>query len=213
MKILVTGFDPFDQESINPSIEAVKQLPDQIDDAQIFKLEIPTVMQQSSDKIIEKMNEINPDVILSVGQERGRADLSIERVAININDFRIPDNQGNQPIDAPIVKNGADAYFSTLPIKAMLKACLDNDIPASISNTAGTFVCNEVMYLIAHTIKTQQLNIRSGFIHIPAIPQQVHDKPGIDALELQTIVKGLELCLKAIIHHYEDIEYCAGREF
>lgn len=121
MKILVTGFDPFGGEKINPAIESVKKLPDTIAGAEIIKLEIPTVIGKSVDKIKAKIEEVHPDVVLSIGQAGGRTDISVERVGINCDDCRIKDNEGNQPIDEKVAKDGPAAYFSTLPIKAMVK--------------------------------------------------------------------------------------------
>ena len=143
MKVLITGFDPFGGESINPALEAVKMIPENIEGAQVIKLEIPTVFRKSLKKIEEKIEEINPDVVISIGQAGGRFGVTPERVAINIDDARIEDNEGNQPIDISIYEDGESAYFSNLPIKAMVKEMVDNGIPASVSNTAGTFVCKD----------------------------------------------------------------------
>ena len=146
MKILVTGFDPFGGEPINPAIESVKKLPDNIAGAQIIKLEIPTVKGKSIKKIEKAIEEHNPDIILSIGQAGGRFDISVERVGINLDDFRIPDNEGNQTIDESIFPDGENAYFVDLPVKAMVKNIQKNKIPASVSYTAGTFICNHVLY-------------------------------------------------------------------
>ncbi|MBU1092849.1 MAG: pyroglutamyl-peptidase I, partial [Firmicutes bacterium] len=151
---LITGFQSFDQEKINPSYEAIKLLPDQLDEIQIVKMELPTVFNLSSQILINKINEIHPDVIIMIGQAGGRKSISIERVAINIDDASIPDNQGNQPKDQPIVQDGKAAYFSTLPIKNINMHLLEKGISSSISNTAGTFVCNHLMYHILHYLET-----------------------------------------------------------
>ena len=146
MKILVTGFDPFGGEKINPAIESVKRLPDIIAGAEIIKLEIPTVAKKSLQKIDETIEKYNPDVILSIGQAGGRFDITVERVGINIDDFRIADNEGNQIIDEPVFPDGDSAYFSNLPVKSMVENIRKQNIPASVSYTAGTFVCNYVLY-------------------------------------------------------------------
>ena len=146
MKILVTGFDPFGGEPINPAIESVKLLPDTIEGAEIIKLEIPTVVHKSLQVIHEAIQKHDPDMILSIGQAGGRSDLTVERVGINMDDCRIKDNEGNQPIDEPVFADGDAAYFSNLPIKAMVNEIRKNEIPASVSNSAGTFVCNHVLY-------------------------------------------------------------------
>ena len=152
MKILITGFDPFGGESVNPALEAVKKLPDTILGQEVIKIEIPTVFRKALEKIEENIEKHNPDVVISVGQAAGRFGITPERVAINIDDARIQDNEGNQPIDFSIYEDGENAYFSNLPIKAMVKEMIDNGIPASVSNTAGTFVCNHVMYGILYLI-------------------------------------------------------------
>lgn len=176
MKILVTGFDPFGGEKINPAIESVKKLPDEIAGAKIIKLEIPTVCHQSLKVIDEAIAKYDPDVILSIGQAGGRSEISVERIGINIDDCRIPDNAGNQIIDEPVFKDGPAAYFVNLPIKAMVAKIKEHQIPAAVSNTAGTFVCNHVTYGVRHLIETKYQGKRSGFIHIPFLPQQVVDK-------------------------------------
>lgn len=211
MKILVTGFDPFGGEKINPSIEAVKKLPDSIAGAEIIKLEIPTVIGKSIEKIREKLEEVHPDAVLSIGQAGGRADISVERIGINCDDCRIKDNEGNQPTDEKIIKDGPDAYFSTLPIKAMVKNIQDGGVPASVSNTAGTFICNHVLYGVAHIQATKHNEMRTGFIHIPFLPEQVVDKKNMPSMALDTIVKGLTLAIEAIVNNKDDIKITGGK--
>ena len=210
MKILVTGFDPFGGEPINPAIESVKRLPDNIAGAEIIKLEIPTVRKKSLEKIEEAINEHNPDVILSIGQAGGRFDISIERVGINLDDFRIPDNEGNQTIDEPIFPDGENAYFVKLPVKAMVQNVQKNNIPASVSYTAGTFVCNHVLYGVLYLIEKKYNGKKSGFIHIPFLPEQVVDKRNTPSMELNTIVKGLTAAIEAIVKNDEDIKEVGG---
>jgi len=210
MKILVTGFDPFGGEPINPAIESVKRLPDNIAGAEIIKLEIPTVRKKSLEKIEKAINEHNPDVILSIGQAGGRFDISIERIGINLDDFRIPDNEGNQIIDEPIFPDGENSYFVKLPVKAMVQNVQKNNIPASISYTAGTFVCNHVLYGVLYLIEKKYKGKKSGFIHIPFLPQQVVDKRNTPSMELNTIVKGLTAAIEAIVKNNEDIKEVGG---
>lgn len=211
MKILVTGFDPFGGEKINPAIESVKNLPDKILNAEIIKLEIPTVVDKSVDKIRAKIEDVKPDVVLSVGQAGGRADITVERIGINCDDFRIPDKNGNLPIDEKIVEDGPDAYFSNLPIKAMVKHIQDENIPAGVSNSAGTFVCNHVLYGVAHIRATKYPNMRTGFIHIPFLPEQVVDKRSMPSMSLETITKALKLAIEAIILNDNDINVTGGK--
>ena len=210
MKILVSGFDPFGGEKVNPAIESVKLLPDEIKGAKIIKVEIPTVARKSLKKLEEIIEIEKPDVVLSVGQAGGRTDISVERVGINMDDFRIKDNEGNQPIDEKIAKDGPDAYLVTIPIKAMVQKMIENKIPASVSNTAGTFVCNHVCYGMAHLASTKYPNMRTGFVHIPFLPEQVVDKRNMPSMPLELIAKGLEYAIEAIVENKEDIKIEGG---
>ncbi len=199
MKILITGFDPFNGESINPAYEAVKRLPDHLDGHQIIKKQVPTVFKKSIDELKKAMDEYQPDIIICVGQAGGRAEITIERIAINIDDARIKDNEGKQPIDMPIVKNGPAAYFSNLPIKHMLEWMKVQKIPANISDSAGTFVCNHIMYGLMHDIMTHHPERLGGFIHVPFIPEQVMDKSGVASMNLDLITKGLLVAVQSIV--------------
>ena len=210
MKILVTGFEPFGGEKINPSIEAVHSLPEQIEGIEIVKIQIPVVRWKALAQIEQAVKQYNPDVILSVGQAGGRSDISVERIGINVDDFGIKDNEGNQPIDKIIKEDGQAAYFSNLPIKAMVKHMNDNKIPATVSNTAGTFVCNHVMYGILYMIDKKYPNIKGGFIHIPYMTSQVIDKKNTPFMSLEEIAKGLELAIEACTLYKEDIKTIGG---
>lgn len=210
MKVLVTGFDPFGGEKINPSFEAVRRLEDIIAGAQIVKLEIPTVFNKSIMELEKAIIKENPDIVICVGQAGGRFDLTIERVSINVDDARIPDNEGNQPIDKAIFEGGENAYFSNLPIKAMVTEIRKGGIPASLSNSAGTFVCNHIMYGLLHLIHTKYPAIRGTFIHVPFIPAQVMSRANTPYMELDKITEGLTLALKAAIENKEDISAVLG---
>lgn len=210
MKLLVTGFDPFGGESINPAIESVKALPDSIAGAEIIKLEIPTICHTSLQVIKEAMKQYDPDVVLSIGQAGGRSEITIERIGINVDDCRIPDNAGNQIIDEPIFADGPDAYFVNLPIKAMAERIKQAGIPASISNSAGTFVCNHVTYGVRHLIETEFPGKRSGFIHIPYLPAQAAMKKDLPSMSLETIVKALEVAITTIVETSSDIKVSGG---
>ena len=215
MKILVTGFDPFGGEKINPALETIKRLPDTILGAQIIKLEIPTVVGKSLAKIKEAVEKENPDAVLSIGQAGGRSEITVERIGINIDDCRIPDNEGNQPIDEPVIKGGPAAYFVTIPIKAIVENIKAHNIPASISNTAGTFICNHVCYGVAHLAAARTAAgkpMKSGFIHIPFLPEQVIGKPALTpSMSLETIVSGITHALEAIVKHGSDIKVSGGK--
>ena len=154
MKVLVTGFDPFGGESINPAYEAVKMLPDEIAGAQIIKREIPTSFTRGTAEVVRQIELCQPDLVLNVGQAGGAAGLRVERVAINLADARIPDNDGAQPVDEPLVQDGAPAYFAKLPVKAMVRGVQAKGYPCQLSYTAGTYVCNAVMYTVLHTVQS-----------------------------------------------------------
>jgi len=210
MKILVTGFDPFGGDTINPALEAVNLLPDEIQSHTIEKLEIPTVFNKSKVTIENKLKATHFDIVLAIGQAGGRFELTPERIGINIDDARIPDNEGNQPIDEMIQSSGDAAYFSNLPVKRMTEAIKTAGVPARLSNTAGTFVCNHILYQLGFLQATQFPNIKFGFIHVPFIPEQVTDKPEQPSMSIQTIAKGLKAALESIIESDEDIKVALG---
>lgn len=211
MKVLVTGFDPFGGETVNPAYEAVKLLPEEICSAEIIKLEIPTVYTKSGAVVEKAIEEHQPDVVLCIGQAGGRSSIQIEKVAINLAEARIKDNEGNQPMDIALHEDGENAYFTNLPCKAVVNELRKNNIPAHISYTAGTFVCNDVMYHLLYLISKKYNTLRGGFIHVPYALEQVIDKPaGTSAMSLETIARGLELAIKAIIENNEDISLHMG---
>ena len=210
MKVLVTGFDPFGGELINPAWEAVKAMKDTIAGAEIVKMQIPTVVGKSIEKIHQKMKELQPDLVISVGQAGGRFGVTPERVAINVTDARIPDNEGNQPIDEPIFFDGPAAYFSNLPVKAMVQAIKDAGYPSVLSNSAGTYICNHVMYGILYYIEKEFPNVRGGFIHVPYAPSQVVNKPSTPSMALADITASLEAAVAAAISSKEDIRAVGG---
>ena len=210
MKILVTGFDPFGGEKINPAFEVIKQLPDLISNVEVIKLQIPTAFYSSIELTIDKIKEVHPDFVLNIGQAGGRFDISVEKLAINLSDARIPDNMGQQPIDAAIDENGDTAYFSTLPVKAIVQEIRNVNIPASLSYTAGTYVCNHLMYGVLNYIHKNNLNIKAGFIHIPYLLEQVVNKPSTAAMDINTLVKAIEVAIKTIVNSKEDISITGG---
>ena len=210
MKLLVTAFDPFGKESINPSLEVLKALEKNILGATIIPLEVPTVCYKSLQVIEEAIKEHNPDIILSIGQAGGRSEITVERIGINVNDFSICDNEGNQIIDEKIFKDGPDAYFVNVPIKAMVENIKKSNIPASVSNTAGTFVCNHVTYGVRHLIETKYKGKKSGFIHIPYLPEQVVNKNGVSSMSLDVMVTGITEAIKAIIEYDIDRKVVGG---
>ena len=210
MKVLVTGFDPFGGEPINPAWEAVKAMKDTIAGAEIIKMQIPTVVGKSIEEIHQKMKELQPDLVISVGQAGGRFGVTPERVAITVTDARIPDNEGNQPIDEPIFPDGPAAYFSNLPVKAMVQAIKDAGYPSVLSNSAGTYICNHVMYGILYYIEKEFPNVRGGFIHVPYAPSQVVNKPSTPSMALADITASLEAAVAAAISSKEDVRAVGG---
>lgn len=204
-KVLLTGFDPFGKDTINPALEVVKQLDGLVvDDIKFIALEVPTVFQKSIKVVQEGIEKHTPDVVICVGQAGGRKQITPERVAINIDDARIPDNEGNQPIDEPIVEGGPAAYWTTLPIKKMVQQMRRVGVPATVSNTAGTFVCNHLFYGMMHYLHEQAPHVRGGFIHIPFIPEQILDKSA-PSMSLDLIVKGIKIAAITAVKVKEDI--------
>lgn len=213
MKLLITGFDPFGGESINPAWEAVKGISDKVGSVDVVKLQIPTVFKKATEVLLEEAEKQNPDAIICVGQAGGRYDITIERVAINLDDARITDNEGNQPIDEKVYADGENAYFTNLPIKAMVEEIKSEKIPASVSNTAGTFVCNHIMYSVLYHINKSSVAKKGGFIHVPFIPEQVIDKKNTPYMDIASISKGLEAAILALGKNETDIKVSGGLEF
>lgn len=214
MKVLLTAFDPFGGDTVNPALEAVRQVAKQVGEVEIVKREVPTVFVKSIAAVVRAIQEEKPDAVLCVGQAGGRIELTPERVAINLDDARIPDNAGNQPMDQVIFQDGENAYFATLPIKAMVSEIRAAGLPASVSNSAGTFVCNHLMYGVLYHLSHDYPKIRGGFIHVPYIPSQVAGlKEPAPSMALSDIVRGLEAAVRAIGNHERDIAITGGREW
>lgn len=212
MKILVTGFDAFNGEKINPSSLILEKIPDEIDGNKIEKLLLPTAFYKVADLIERKIVEARPDIIISLGQAGIRSEITVERVAINIADSSIADNEGMRPIDEKIRWDGENAYFSSLPIKAIVENLREEEIPAAVSNTAGTFVCNFVMYNDLYLAEKYK-NIKAGFIHVPYLPAQVLDKRGVSSMSLDEMLRAVEIIIKTSIPYKdkEDLEKAEGR--
>ena len=191
-KLLITGFDPFGGETINPSWEAVRLLPERIGEYDLTKLQIPTEFSRASEAVLMAAEALQPDAILCVGQAGGRAGITPEVVGINLREARIPDNGGAQPANEPVVKNGPAAYFATLPVREMVKALSDRGIPASLSYSAGAFVCNDVLYSVLHRYSGTRTMV--GFVHVPFLPEQA--KEGVASMALETIAEALEIAIE-----------------
>ena len=186
-RILVTGFDPFGGQPVNPAREAVLRLPDTVGGYEIAKLEIPTVFGLAAETVLQAAEELRPHAILCVGQAGGRAAVTLEVVAINLREATIPDNAGNIPVNTPVVENAPAAYFATLPVRDMVQAVKDRGIPCALSYTAGTFVCNDLLYTLLH--RYCDTDVRVGFVHIPYLPEQAGE--GVPSMELDTVVEAL----------------------
>lgn len=198
MNILVTGFEPFGGETVNPSLEAVKRLERNIAGAEIEVLALPVVFGQAAEKLQQRLGEKPFDAVICVGQAGGHHGIAVERIAVNLMDAPIADNAGYQPEDVPIQEGGPAAYFSNLPVKKMVRRIRDGGLPAFLSNSAGTYVCNNIMYGLLHHIGQHSPQTQGGFIHVPYIPSQTVDKPGKASMSLEDIARGITLAVEAV---------------
>ncbi|HJH20740.1 MAG TPA: pyroglutamyl-peptidase I [Pseudomonas lactis] len=204
--VLLTGFEPFDKAAVNPSWEAVRQL-DGVplsEGVTMVARCLPCAFASAAETLLQLINELQPAMVIATGLGPGRSDISIERVAINVIDARIPDNLGAQPIDTAVVEGGPAAYFSTLPIKGMVNAVREAGIAAAVSQTAGTFVCNQVFYRLQHALAGT--GVRSGFIHVPGLPES-----GEPSMALSTIVEGLRVATLAAWQTQADVVLAGGQ--
>jgi pyroglutamyl-peptidase len=208
--VLLTGFDPFDGAAINPSWEAVRQLDGWSGQGfRVVARELPCVFGRAAEALLAAVDEVRPDVVIAVGQAGGRPEISIERIAINVDDARIPCNAGLQPVDVPIVADGPAAYFTTLPIKAMAAAIRERGIRAGVSQTAGTFVCNHVFYALMHQLRG--LPVKAGFIHVPFLPAQAAAWPEpTPSMALEDIVAGLRVAVEVAVAVETDVALAGG---
>ncbi len=208
--ILLTGFEPFNQEPINPAWEAVRALDGwTCNGMTVVARQLPCVFGQAQEALKKAIAEVDPTVVISVGQAGGRVDFSVERIAINVDDAPIPDNAARQLVDEPVVAGGPAAYFATLPIKAIVKQLRHEGLPSSVSQTAGTFVCNHVFYTLMHQL--QGSGVRAGFIHIPYLPEQAARHPGSCSMSLADMIKGLKIAVQVSIDTTQDVSEAAGR--
>ena len=189
--LLITGFDPFGGDSINPSWEAVKKLPDRIGNWKLCKLEIPTVFSLAAETVLRKAQEVAPAAILCLGVAAGRSAVTPERIGINVRSARIPDNRGNQPKEEPVIPGGEDGLFSTMHVSAMAAAIEAMGLPGAVSNTAGTFVCNDTLYTLLHHY--QGTGVKVGFLHVPQLPEQ-----GDPSLPLEDTVRAITAAIQSI---------------
>ncbi|HCQ7757137.1 pyroglutamyl-peptidase I [Citrobacter sp. 50677481] len=208
--VLITGFEPFGGEQINPSWEVVSRLDNAIIcGCRVVARQLPCVFGESLSVLNAAIDALSPALVLAVGQAGGRSDITVERVAINVDDARIADNKGQQPVDMPIVIDGPAAWFSTLPIKAMVSAMREAGVPASVSQTAGTFVCNHVMYGLLHKLSGLS-EVKGGFIHIPYLPQQAAAHPGAPSMAAETVRQALEIAIETALQVEKDLVVTGG---
>ncbi|PHM71907.1 pyroglutamyl-peptidase I [Xenorhabdus sp. KJ12.1] len=209
--ILVTAFEPFGGDTTNPSWEAIKRLQgSRVADANIEVHQLPCIFDTSLAQLYTMIDNYQPELVISVGLAGGRPDITVERIAININDARIADNAGNQPVDTPIIVGGPAAYFSSLPIKAMVRALNMSGIPATVSQTAGTFVCNHVMYGLLHYLTQKYPAARGGFIHVPYLPEQATEYTNMPSMSLEIITSALKTAIKVAWENKSDIVVAGG---
>ncbi len=199
----MTGFEPFGGEDVNPSLEAMKELDGyNYKGYEVVGLEVPTVYNESMDIIKDKISEIGPKAVISVGQAGGRNRISVERIGINVDHTKQKDNEGNAPKNRPIDENGQDGHFSTLPIQKITDDLKENNVPAHISNSAGTYICNHIMYGVLNHIEKNELDMISGFIHVPYIPEQVIDK-NKPSMSMDMIIKAIKIAVETTINSLE----------
>ena len=210
MKALITGFDAFGGERVNPSLEAMKRLPSHIGSIVLATQRLPAAFASSLPLLFAAIEREHPDIVLCVGEAGSRLELSPERVAINVQDARILDNDGDRPIDVPVVAGGPAAYFSTLPIKAAVQAMRAAGLPAAVSNSAGTFVCNHVFYGLMHYAATRGARFRGGFMHVPFLPEQAANHPRSPSMSVATIVRGIEIFVEVAGATRGDVKVSEG---
>jgi pyroglutamyl-peptidase len=213
-RVLLTGFEPFGGESVNPSWEIARALDGWECEGHVVRaVRLSCVFGEALRELDAALQTHMPALVMCLGQAGGRAEISIERVAINVDDARIPDNRGRQPVDDAIEEDGPAAYFSTLPIKALARDARAAGVAASVSNTAGTFVCNHVFYALMHRLATRPVHgrTRGGFVHVPCTPEQVAGRD-VPAMPLAAQVEGIRALLRSALRTGDDIRENAGRE-
>lgn len=213
-RVLVAGFEPFENDAVNPAWEIARALDGwACEGAVVQAAQLPCVFGRAIDALDAALTGPPLQLVLCVGAAGGRTEISMERAALNIDDARIPDNAGQQPIDLPVVKHGPAAYFSTLPIKAMVRDVRAAGLPAAVSNTAGTFVCNHIFYALMHRLATRPAlaHTRGGFVHVPYLPEQAASKPGVASMALAAQVEAFRVAIRTALTVRDDVRETAGR--
>ena len=210
--VLLTGFEPFEKDPLNPSWEVARALDGwQHAGATVRSVQLPCVFGDAITRLDQALQQWQPTLVLCLGLAGGRAALTPERVAINVDDARIADNAGRQPVDMPVVAGGPAAYFSTLPIKAMVRDMLAQGVPAAVSNTAGTFVCNHIFYALMHRLAQAGGTARGGFMHVPSLPALAALHPGMPSMALETQVRGVQQAIQTALAVHEDVRETGGQ--
>ena len=208
--VLVTGFEPFGGDTRNPSWEVCERLPGAIAGMRVEVCRVPCEYRGAIEVVAAAIERHRPALVISLGLAAGRTHIGVERIAINVDDARIEDNAGAQPVDEPIAAGGPPAYFSTLPVKAMVAAMRRAGVPAEVSNTAGTFVCNHLMYGVLHFLAASGKRARAGFVHVPSSEEMVLEKRGQPSMSVATMVRGIEAGIEAALGHARDVRIAEG---
>lgn len=193
-RVLLTGFEPFGSSRLNPSQEIVRRLgAEGMPGVELHAHVLPVEFAAAADVITRLIDVVQPQVVIALGQAEGRDRITPERIAANLADARMPDNGGYTPVDEPVVVDGPSAYFSTLPVKAIVESLTTAALPAGLSLTAGTYVCNTVFYAVQHHLRAA--NVRSGFIHVPLMTEQADEFPGLPTMALDDLVRGIAMAI------------------
>lgn len=211
MKALVTGFEPFGGDAVNPSSLAVGKLKKKYGSLVVHTATLPCSFARSTGVLQDAIDSAKPDIVLCVGLAGGRSELCLERVAINVQDARIRDNDGKQPIDKPVVKDGPPAHFATLPIKACVAAMRQAGLAAAVSNTAGTFVCNHILYALMDIASRHPTKLRGGFLHVPYAPEQIAKVGTAPSMAIADVTRGIEIILETSAARTTDIHTVEGK--
>ncbi|VXB70408.1 Pyrrolidone-carboxylate peptidase [Arthrobacter sp. 9V] len=209
--ILLTGFEPFGEDTVNPSWLAVRQAVEflAVDGLAVEAVELPCVFGEAPTALTDAITRLNPDIVVSTGLAGGRGRLSLERVAINCDDARIPDNKGQRPIDEEVVPGGPAAYFSSLPIKAALRDLQIAGIRGEVSQSAGTYVCNHLFYALMHSLASKP-GVRGGFVHVPYLPEQLPEGSATPSMPLKTMAEGIAIIVRSALRTASDVKLSAG---
>ncbi|HEY2347327.1 MAG TPA: pyroglutamyl-peptidase I [Xanthomonadaceae bacterium] len=209
--VLLTGFEPFEGEDVNPAQEVVRELAgERIAGHRVEPFVLPVTFTDAVERLADVIASTRPSLVIAIGQAGSRARISIERVAINLIDARIADNDGAQPVDEPVIAGAPAAYFSTLPVKAMLAALESAGVPAELSFSAGSFVCNALFFALMHVLATRHPGLRGGFIHVPYLPRQAARHAGAASMDIGTLSKGIGIAIEAALTNAADLRIAAG---